>query len=47
MVLPVAEGLAMDNHLVFSINEGLAIIALDDPVGSHHGGRIIVRHPTL
>ena len=47
MVLPIAEGLTMDNHLVFSINEGLAVISLDDAVGSHHGGRVIVRNITL
>ena len=47
MVLAIAEGLTMDNHLVFSINEGLAVIPLDDTVGSHHGGRVIVRNITL
>src|SRR5450759_3611810 len=47
MVLPIAEGLTMYNHLVFSINEGLAVIPLDDTVGSHHGGRVIVRNITL
>ena len=47
MVLPVAEGLTMNNHLVFGINEGLAVISLDDAVGSHHGGRVIVRNITL
>ena len=47
MVLPIAEGLTMDNHLVFSINEGLAVISLRDAVGSHYGGRVIVRNITL
>jgi len=27
----------MNDHLVFGINEGLAVISLDDAVGSHHG----------
>ena len=47
MVLAITEGLTMHNHLVFSINEGLAVISLDDAVGSHHGSRVIVRHITL
>ena len=38
MVLAVAEGLTMNDYLVFGINEGLAVISLDDAVGSHHGG---------
>ena len=47
MVLPVTEGLTMNNHLVFGINKGLAVISLDDTVGGHHRGRVIVRNITL
>jgi hypothetical protein len=47
MVLPVAVGLNMDNHLLFAINETLAVIPLDDTVGSHHAGRVIVRTVAL
>ena len=47
MVLAIAEGLAMNNDLVLGINEGLAVISLDGAVGSHHGGRVIVRNITL
>jgi hypothetical protein len=37
----------MPNDLVFSINEGLAVIPLDDTVGSHDSGRVIVRNIVL
>ena len=37
----------MHNHLVLGIEEGLAVISLDDAVGSYHGGRVIVRNITL
>ena len=37
----------MNNHLVLGVNEGLAVIALDHAVGSHHRGRLIVRNITL
>lgn len=47
MVLPITEGLTMHNHLVFSINKGLAVIALDGAVGGHHGGRVVVGNITL
>ena len=47
MVLAIAEGLTMDNDLVLGVYEGLAIISLDDTVGSHDGGRVIVRNITL
>jgi hypothetical protein len=47
MVLAVAEGLAMDNHLVLGIYEGLTVISLDGAVGSHHHGQIIVGNNTL
>src|SRR5450759_5054826 len=47
VVLPITGGLTMNNHLVLGIDEGLAIISLDDTVGSHHGGRVIVRNITL
>ena len=47
MVLPVAKGFTMYNHLVLGINESLAVVPLDDTVGSDHGGRVIVRNITL
>jgi hypothetical protein len=47
MVLAVAEGLTMNNHLVLGVNEALAVIPLDDPVGGHHRSRVIVRNITL
>ena len=47
MVLPITEGLTMHNDLVFGINEGLAVISLDSPVGGHHFGRVVVRKITL
>ncbi len=37
----------MHNDLVLGIDAGLAIISLDRAVGSHHGGRVIVRNITL
>ena len=43
VVSPMAEGLTRNNDLVPGINEGLAVISLDRAVGSHHGGRVIVR----
>ena len=47
MVLAMSEGLTMNNHLVFGINQGLAVIPLDGAVGGHHFGRVIVRNITL
>ena len=47
VVLAITEGLTMNNDLVLGINEGLAVIAPDDAVGSHHAGRIVVRNITL
>jgi hypothetical protein len=34
MVLAVTEGLTVNNDLVLGINEGLAVISLDNTVGS-------------
>src|SRR5512139_2939075 len=47
MVLPITEGLTMNNDLVLGINEGLAVISLDGPVRGHHFGRVVVRNITL
>ena len=47
VVLPITEGLTMNNHLILAINEGLTVISLDGAVGSHHGGRIVVSNITL
>jgi hypothetical protein len=47
MVLAIAERLTVNDDLVLGINDSLAVISLDNPVGSHHHGRIIVRNITL
>jgi len=47
MVLAIAEGLTMNNDLVFGINEGLTVISLDGAVRGHHFGRIVVRNIAL
>ncbi len=35
VVLPITEGLTMNNHLVLNPHESLAIIPLDGTVGGH------------
>src|SRR5512143_2376652 len=47
MVLPITEGLTMNNDLMLGINEGLAVISLDGPMGGHHFGRVVVSNITL
>ena len=43
IILPIAEGFPVDNHLVFGIDQGLAVVALDHPMGRLHLGRLVVR----
>jgi hypothetical protein len=33
----------MDNHLVLAVNEGLAVVPLDDAMGRFHLGRLVIR----
>jgi hypothetical protein len=40
IVLTMTKGLSMDDHLVLSINERLAVVTLNGPVGSPHPGRL-------
>jgi hypothetical protein len=43
MILTPAEGLGMHDDLVLAGDEGLAVVALDDPMGRFHLGRVVVR----
>jgi hypothetical protein len=44
MILTAAEGFGVDDYLVLDIDEGLAVVALDDAMGRLHLGRLVVRH---
>ena len=46
IILTIAEGLSVDNHLVFGIDQGLAVVALNDTMGRLHLGRIVIRYLT-
>ena len=43
MILTAAEGFGVDDYLVFAIDEGLAVVTLDDAMGRFHLGRLVVR----
>ena len=43
MILTAAKGFGVDDYLVFAIDEGLAVITLDDAMGRFHLGRLVVR----
>jgi hypothetical protein len=38
MILTPAEGFGVDDYLVLGIDEGLAVVALDDAMGRLHFG---------
>ena len=44
IILTVVEGLTMDNHLLLAVDEGLAIVPLDDSMGCFHLGRVVIRN---
>jgi hypothetical protein len=46
IILTIAEGLPVDNHLVLGIDQSLAVIALDHPMGRLHLGRVVIRDVT-
>jgi hypothetical protein len=46
MILTPAEGFGVDDDLVLAINEGLAIISLDNTMGRFHLGRLVVGEVT-
>lgn len=44
MILAAAEGFGVDDYLMLGIDEGLAVVALDDAMGGLHLGRLVVRY---
>lgn len=44
MILATAEGFGMDDDLVLTIGQGLAVVTLDDGMGSPHFGRVVIRN---
>jgi hypothetical protein len=43
LILPPAEGFGVDDYLVLGIDEGLAVVALDDAMGRPHFSRVVIR----
>jgi hypothetical protein len=46
MILTPAEGFSVDDHLMFGINESLAVVPLDDAMGRLHFGRLVIGEVT-
>ena len=46
MILTSAEGLGVNDDLVLPIDERLAVVPLEDPMGRFHLGRVVIREVT-
>jgi hypothetical protein len=47
IVLSIAKGFRMHDDLMFGIDQGLAIVTLQDAVGGEHLRRLVIRDITL